>query len=164
MQNNACFGLGMLHRPIPEWLAWGEGSDLQVGGSGVNPFDDHNNITENATNSLEGTPAPIYPTSSGEHVPNGIGPIDICEGLAKPTPSQKSVAMPALFEEDVELEGTEKAMEQALKEGIVGEAGPLKRNTSPKKSEKDDLDDSAGMKEYNDTNYWRVDQEVAVSE
>ena len=64
----------------------------------------------------------------------------------------------------VELEGTEKAMEQALKEGILGEAGPLKRNTSPKKSENDDLDDSIGIKEYNDTNYWRVNQEVAVSE
>ncbi|KAL1544131.1 serine/threonine-protein phosphatase 6 regulatory subunit 3-like isoform X2 [Salvia divinorum] len=151
-------------RPIPEWVTWGEGSDLQVGGSGVNPFDDHNNVTENVMNAVEGTP--MYPTSSGEPVFKGISPIDACNGLAKPSPSQKSVVMPSLFEEDVEfvgveLEGTEKGMEQALKEGIVGEAGPLKRNTSPKKPEKDDIDDGAGMKEYKDTNYWRVEQEVA---
>ncbi|XP_057781808.1 uncharacterized protein LOC131000065 isoform X2 [Salvia miltiorrhiza] len=156
-------------RPIPEWVAWGEGSDFQVSRSGVNPFVDHNNITENVTDSVECTAAPIYPTSSGELVPNGISSIDVSDSLAKSTSSQKSVSVPSLFEEDVEfvgveLEGTEKAMEQALKEGIVGEAGPLKRNTSPKKPEKEDLDDSAGMKEFNDANYWRVDQEVAVLE
>ncbi|XP_041993908.1 serine/threonine-protein phosphatase 6 regulatory subunit 3-like isoform X1 [Salvia splendens] len=154
-------------RPIPEWVAWGEGSDFQVGGSGVNPFDDHKNITENVMNSVEDSGASVYPTSSGEPVPNGISPINVCDGLAKTTSSQKSV--PSLFEEDVEfvgveMEGTEKAMEQALKEGIVGEAGPLKRNTSPKKPEKEDVDDGAGMKEFNDANYWRVDQEVAVLE
>ncbi|VVB09171.1 unnamed protein product [Arabis nemorensis] len=48
-------------------------------------------------------------------------------------PGQKSpMAVRPFFEEDVEFvgvepEGTENAMEQALKEGIVGEAGPLKR-------------------------------------
>ncbi|KAL0390530.1 UNVERIFIED_CONTAM: Serine/threonine-protein phosphatase 6 regulatory subunit [Sesamum calycinum] len=103
-------------RPIPEWVAWGEGSESS-------------------------------------------------DGSAKSDSSQKSVAVPSLFEEDVEfvgveLEGTEKAMEQALKEGIVGEAGPLKRNITPKKPEKEDSDDGgAGMKEFNDANYWRVDQE-----
>ncbi|MCI81392.1 serine/threonine protein phosphatase 6 regulatory subunit [Trifolium medium] len=56
-------------------------------------------------------------------------------------------------------------MEQALKEGIVGEAGPLKRNASPKASEKENSEEgNPGMKEFNDANYWRVDQEVAVLE
>jgi serine/threonine-protein phosphatase 6 regulatory subunit 3 len=85
--------------------------------------------------------------------------------------SQRTAAVPSLFEEDVEfvgveLEGTEKAMEQALKEGIVGEAGPLKRNIIqkvPEKEENSDVD-GPGMKEFNDANYWRVDQEVAVLE
>ncbi|KAK6138098.1 hypothetical protein DH2020_028162 [Rehmannia glutinosa] len=150
-------------RPIPEWVAWGERSDFQAGGSSVNPFDDQSNITEHAVHSVE-------PTSSGDSVPNGISPIDSCDGSANPESSQKSVAVPSLFEEDVEfvgveLEGTEKAMEQALKEGIVGEAGPLKRNIIPKKPEKEDSDDGgSGMKEFNDANYWRVDQEVAVLE
>ncbi|KAH6810130.1 SIT4 phosphatase-associated family protein [Perilla frutescens var. frutescens] len=156
-------------RPIPEWVAWGEGSDFQVGGSSVNPFDDHSNMTENVAHTAEGSAAPIYPMPSGESVPNGISSVDVCDGLAISDSSQKSVAVPSLFEEDVEfvgveLEGTEKAMEQALKEGIVGEAGPLRRNSSPKKPGKEDLDDGAGMKEFNDANYWRVDQEVAVQE
>ncbi|KAL3849445.1 hypothetical protein ACJIZ3_011327 [Penstemon smallii] len=141
-------------RPIPEWVAWGEtSSDFQVGGSSINPFvDDQSNTNDddNLVHSVEASP--ISPTSNGTSDSN-----------------QKSV--PSLFEEDVEfvgveIEGTEKAMEQALKEGIVGEAGPLKRNITPKKPEKDDSEDSsgAGLKEFNDANYWRVDQEVAVLE
>ncbi|CAN1837296.1 hypothetical protein LINPERHAP1_LOCUS35048 [Linum perenne] len=52
-------------------------------------------------------------------------------------------------------------MEQALKEGIVGEAGALKRGIP----EKENTDDGgSGLKEYNDANYWKVDQEVAVVE
>ncbi|KAL3629554.1 hypothetical protein CASFOL_026776 [Castilleja foliolosa] len=133
-------------RQIPEWVSCSEnGSGFQVGGSSINPFVDHeNNITYDS--------------------------IDSCDGLTKSNTSPKSVAVPSLFEEDVEfvgvdLEGTEKAMEQALKEGIVGEAGPLKRNIVPKKPEKEDSDEGdAGMKEFNDANYWRVDQEVALLE
>ncbi|KAL0436905.1 UNVERIFIED_CONTAM: Ubiquitin-like protein 5 [Sesamum radiatum] len=157
-------------RPIPEWVAWGEGSGFQVGGSSVNPFDDQSNITDNLVHSLAPSPAPITPTSSGDPVTNGeIISTESSDGSAKSDSSQKSVAVPSLFEEDVEfvgveLEGTEKAMEQALKEGIVGEAGPLKRNITPKKSEKEDSDDGgAGMKEFNDANYWRVDQEELQS-
>ncbi|KAK6121667.1 hypothetical protein DH2020_044594 [Rehmannia glutinosa] len=149
-------------RPIPEWVAWGEASDVQLGGSSVNPFEDQNNITENPVHSVE---------ADDVTVANGVSsPTDSSDGSGKSDSSQKSVAVPSLFEEDVEfvgveLEGTEKAMEQALKEGIVGEAGPLKRNLVPKKPEKEDPNDGgAGMKEFNDANYWRVDQEVAVLE
>ncbi|KAF8048349.1 hypothetical protein N665_2556s0004 [Sinapis alba] len=75
----------------------------------------------------------------------------------------------ALFEEDVEFvgveaEGTEKAMEQALKEGIVGEAGPLKRNMVQKVPGNESQKENSGVKEFNDANFWRVDQEVAVLE
>ncbi|GFP82495.1 serine/threonine-protein phosphatase 6 regulatory subunit 3 [Phtheirospermum japonicum] len=160
-------------RPIPEWVSWSEnGSGFQVGGSSVNSFvDQQSNITDDAVHSVASSAGPIYhPASSDDFVPNGIASIDSCDGSTKSDLSLKSVAVPSLFEEDVEfvgveLEGTEKAMEQALKEGIVGEAGPLKRNTVPKKPEKEDSDDGcAGMKEFNDANYWRVDQEVAVLE
>ncbi|KAL8525435.1 hypothetical protein ACS0TY_014882 [Phlomoides rotata] len=151
-------------RPIPEWVAWGEGSDFQVRGSSINSFDDQSNISHNNVHSVEAN-------AGGESLSNGVSCIeDSCDGLPKTYSSPKSVPVPSLFEEDVEfvgveLEGTEKAMEQAIKEGIVGEAGPLKRNNSPKKPEKEDLDDgSSVMKEFNDANYWRVDQEVAVLE
>lgn len=129
-------------RPIPEWVAWGEVSDFQVGGSSLNPFEDDH------VNSPEARDASISTTSGEDSVPNRT----------------------SLFEEDVEfvgaeLESSEKAMDQALKEGIVGEAGPLKKNIVHKKPEKEDSDDGgAGTKEFNDTNYWRVDQEVAVLE
>ncbi|KAF8050586.1 hypothetical protein N665_1935s0003, partial [Sinapis alba] len=49
--------------------------------------------------------------------------------------SPRSPPVPSLFDKDVEFvgvepEGTERAMDQALKEGIVGEAGPMKRSST----------------------------------
>ncbi|CAN4120300.1 unnamed protein product [Withania somnifera] len=157
-------------RSMPEWVAWGDASNFQVGGSTVNPFLDHSNSAEHLVNPGEiGTP-PLNSTScSGESIPNGISSADSSKSSGSDS-SQKATTFPSLFEEDVEfvgveLEGTEKAMEHALKEGIVGEAAPLKRSIVPKSPEKEITDDGgAGNKEYNDANYWRVDQEVAVSE
>ncbi|PIN15055.1 SAP family cell cycle dependent phosphatase-associated protein [Handroanthus impetiginosus] len=158
-------------RPIPEWVAWGEASDFQVGGSSVNPFDDQSNITDNSVHSVEASNVPSSATLSGDSVPNGTSTsANSSDSSAKSDSSPKNVAVPSLFEEDVEfvgveLEGTEMAMDQALKEGVVGEAGPLKRNGTPKKPENDNSDDGgAGMKEFNDVTYWRVDQEVTVLE
>ncbi|CAH2060291.1 unnamed protein product [Thlaspi arvense] len=78
-------------------------------------------------------------------------------------------AVRALFEDDVEFvgvepEGTEKAMEQALKEGIVGEAGPLKRSIVQKVPENENKEENSGVKEFNDSNFWRVDQQVTFLE
>ncbi|KAI3520522.1 hypothetical protein L1887_09971 [Cichorium endivia] len=104
-------------------------------GSGSNPFLDYEN-----------TPG----VSVGESVSNANGSCDL---------SQKGGG---LFEEDVEFvgvesEGTEKAMDRALEEGIVGEAGPLKKQEVGEKDE-----NGAELKDFNDSNYWRVDQEVSV--
>ncbi|XP_027342210.1 serine/threonine-protein phosphatase 6 regulatory subunit 3-like isoform X2 [Abrus precatorius] len=155
-------------RPLPDWVGWGEPSDIQDAGSSMNPFIDHDDSGSNlSTKSQIGSPDPSSP-SNGESVTSNGSPIDSVEGGVDS--SQKSVAVPSLFEEDVEfvgveLEGTEKAMEQALKEGIVGEAGPLKRNMVSKVPEKENSEEGGpGMKEFNDANYWRVDQEVAVLE
>ncbi|KAM3302901.1 serine/threonine-protein phosphatase 6 regulatory subunit 3 isoform X1 [Capsicum chacoense] len=158
-------------RSMPEWVAWGDAPNFQVGGSNVNPFLDHSNSEDQLANPGEiGAPPASSTTScSGESIPNGISSPDSSKSSGS-DPSQKATTVPSLFEEDVEfvgveLEGTEKAMEHALKEGIVGEAAPLKRSTVPKVPEKETTDDGgAGTKEYNDANYWRVDQEVAVSE
>ncbi|KAJ1425956.1 SIT4 phosphatase-associated protein family [Sesbania bispinosa] len=156
-------------RPLPDWVGWGE-SNMQVAGSSTNPFVDHDESGSNlSTKSQLGSPNPTSP-SNGDSVPSNGSPTtkDSIEGIVDS--SKKSAAVPSLFEEDVEfvgveLEGTEKAMEQALKEGIVGEAGPLKRNMVPKVTEKENSEEgSPGMKEFNDANYWRVDQEVAVLE
>ncbi|GMG98801.1 hypothetical protein Nepgr_000641 [Nepenthes gracilis] len=142
-------------RPEPDWAGWGESSDPQVGGSSVNPFLDHD-YPIGQTNSIEALVTTIS-SAGAPALPNGNS-----------TGSKRSAAAPSLFEEDVEfvgveLEGTEKAMEQALKEGIVGEAGPLKRSAMLKVPEESSEDGGIGM-EFNDANYWRVEQEVAVLE
>ncbi|XP_022874816.1 serine/threonine-protein phosphatase 6 regulatory subunit 3-like [Olea europaea var. sylvestris] len=159
-------------RPIPEWVAWGERSDFQVGASSVNPFVDQNDASHNPASSVETSTGQISSTTSiGGSLPNGTSSsTDSSDDSTKSDPGQKSIAVPSLFEEDVEFvgvepEGTEKAMEPALEEGIVGEAGLLKSNLAPKGQEKEDSeDDGSGMKEFNDANYWRVDQEVAMLE
>ncbi|GFZ13133.1 SIT4 phosphatase-associated family protein [Actinidia rufa] len=133
----------------------------QVGGSSVNPFED------SADSSID---LADPDSSNGEIISNGTSvPSDSSDGPVGLDLSQKGPAVPSLFEDDVEfvgveLEGTEKAMEHALKEGIVGEAGPLKRNIIPKMPEENGDESGSGIKEFNDTNYWRVDQEVAVLE
>ena len=159
-------------RPLPDWVGWGEASDLQVGGSSLNPFEDNDKSDINDSSQIElAAPNVNSPTKGEVCLPNGspttTGSSDGSEGSDQ---SQKTTAVPSLFEEDVEfvgveLEGTEKAMEQALKEGIVGEAGPLKRSVVPKVPEKENSDENgAGIKEFNDANYWRLDHEVAVLE
>lgn len=160
-------------RPLPDWVGWGDSSDLQVGGSSVNPFVDRDNSDVNPSSQDQLVTSDASSPSSGESIlPNGSSTTTASsgDGSVGSDSSQRSAAVPSLFEEDVEfvgveLEGTEKAMEQALKEGIVGEAGPLKRNIIQKVPEKESSDEGGpGMKEFNDANYWRVDQEVAVLE
>ncbi|XP_044473269.1 serine/threonine-protein phosphatase 6 regulatory subunit 3-like isoform X2 [Mangifera indica] len=159
-------------RPLPDWEGWRESSNGQVGGSSLNPFIDNVNPDVNiASHTRVAASDSTSPSSADSIVPNGsVTSMESSDGSTSSDGSQRSAAVPSLFEEDVEfvgveLEGTEKAMEQALKEGIVGEAGPLKRNILPKVPEKENSEEGgAGMKEFNDANYWRVDKEVAVLE
>ncbi|XP_031123229.1 serine/threonine-protein phosphatase 6 regulatory subunit 3-like isoform X2 [Ipomoea triloba] len=153
---------GNNRRPIPEWAAWGDVSFLQGGRSSVNPFlDDYSDDCDHVNPATTTAVSPLSSTTSnGETiVPNGAT-----------STTHRGTPVPSLFEEDVEfvgveLEGTEKAMEHALKEGIVGEAAPLKKNLIHKLPENENTEDSgAGIKEFNDANYWRVDHEVAVLE
>ncbi|KAF3493777.1 hypothetical protein DY000_02058063 [Brassica cretica] len=119
----------------PEWVGWGEpSSDMQVSGTGLNPFIDN-----------DGDDTPMLEVKTKPVIQNG---------------SERS-----LFEEyvGVEAEGTEKAMEQAIKEGIVGEAGAMKRNMEMVESDQK-AEESLGVKEFNDNNYWKVNQEVGVLE
>ncbi|CAH8357869.1 unnamed protein product [Eruca vesicaria subsp. sativa] len=128
----------------PGWVGWDEpSSDMQVSGTGLNPFidDDDDEDSKNVMNLDIPKTEPV--------IPNG----------------ERS----ALFEKDVEFvgieaEGTEKAMEQAMKEGIVGEAGAMKRNMEMVEDEQKVEESSGGEKEFNDNNYWKVDQDVGVLE
>jgi len=146
-------------KPVSDWVRWTDTSALLVDGPRTNPFLDHETVAP-STN----------PFTAESTLSNGaFNPLDSVEKSIDSVECQRSVAVPSLFEEDVEFvgvepQGTEKAMEQALKEGIVGEAGPLKKiSLSPKKLEEKPDEDSAGT-EFNDANYWRVEQEVAILE
>ncbi|KAH9617342.1 hypothetical protein KSS87_009170 [Heliosperma pusillum] len=139
-------------RSAPDWASWDENPGLQVDGSGTNPFVDND------------------PAISLFAVQNGsVSPVGCEEGETSVHDDVSQRPVPSLFEEDVEFvgvepEGTEKAMEQALKEGIVGEAGPLKKNAISSIKSEESPDDVAAGTEFNDANYWRVEQEVAVIE
>ncbi|XP_058101754.1 uncharacterized protein LOC131245949 isoform X3 [Magnolia sinica] len=156
-------------RPLPEWVGWRESSDFQVGGSVGNPFTD-NVGPDSDPSRLQQASGPIAentPCNGKVDVPNGLASVsDSSDGPVETDMSRRIV--PSLFEEDVEfvgveLEGTEKAMDQALKEGIVGEAGPLKRSQFVKSPEKGKSSgDDAEVVEFNDKNYWRVEQEVGI--
>ncbi|CAH2038613.1 unnamed protein product [Thlaspi arvense] len=133
----------------PEWVGWGEpSSDMQTSGNGLNPFIDDDDDDDSKT--MMNLDIPMVEVETEAVIPNGS------------SPTERS-----LFEKDVEFvgveaEGTEKAMEQAMKEGIVGEAGAMKRNMEIVEDQKAEA--SSGVKEFNDNNYWKVDQEVGVLE
>ncbi|KAL9258301.1 Serine/threonine-protein phosphatase 6 regulatory subunit 3-like protein [Drosera capensis] len=136
-------------RPDSDSMGWSGASDTELGGSSLNPFLDHD--------------YPIADSIEVHDLPNG-------NSTAPSSVEVDHRTGPSLFEEDVEFvgvepEGTEKAMEQALKEGTVGEAGPLKSNINSQKVQDEACDGSTGgLKEFNDANYWRIEQEVAVLE
>ncbi|KAL9998694.1 putative SIT4 phosphatase-associated protein family [Helianthus debilis subsp. tardiflorus] len=119
-------------RSMLEWVAGAE--PRSVSGSGVNPFLDYLNTSSVDSN------APADPSI------------------------QRAVVVVSSVE-DVEFEGaelgcSEKAMNQALKEGTVGEAGPLKKQAISNEPEKGNPDQSGSeLSEFNDANYWRVDQQ-----
>ncbi|GAA0153833.1 phosphatase modulator [Lithospermum erythrorhizon] len=154
--------------PIPEWVAWGEAPDLPVNAASTNPFLDQNIFNIHSDSSDKAASMPPSDALGGESVPTSTS--DSGESSVASDCSPKTASLPSLFEEDVEfvgveVEGTEKAMEQALKEGIVGEAGPMRRNI-PKETEMENQDDSGqgGIQEFNDKNYWKVEQEVTILE
>ncbi|XP_018491707.1 uncharacterized protein LOC108862158 [Raphanus sativus] len=131
----------------PEWVGWSEpSSDMQgSSGTGLNPFldDDDDDDSKNMMN----LDIPVPEGKTEPVIPNGSS-----------SPTGRS-----LFEKDVEFvgveaEGTEKAMEQAMKEGTVGEAGAMKRKMETVEEQ------SSGVKEFNDNNFWKVDQQVGVLE
>ncbi|CAO2812974.1 unnamed protein product [Amaranthus hypochondriacus] len=153
-------------RPVPDLVNWGEASGLLVEGSSTNPFFD-NDQTVNHLKANE-TVTPKNSSVDGEFTLSN-GSSRTSDPSLNGDTSQKPSAASSLFEEDVEFvgvepEGTEKAMEQALKEGIVGEAGPLKKKVVPLKVPDEKPDDGAPGTEFNDANYWRFEQEVAVLE
>ena len=96
-------------RPLPEWVGWGESSDLNVGGSSVNPFKEFFNSSVNlAANPAKEEAWHVDSPSRREIVPNGTSTaMDSSDGPVGSDSSQRTVAVPSLFEEDVEFVGVE---------------------------------------------------------
>lgn len=156
-------------RPVADWVGWGETQEMQLDGSSVNPFDDSTTTSVEPVRPDTISPPPSEDTALQNGTPDTISGSK-ASLVTEPNQSATTTHVHSLFEDDiefvgVEIEGTEKAMEHALKEGIVGEAGPLKRNiiSSPEK-EKPNADDGAEANEFNDANYWKVDQNMKVLE
>lgn len=117
-------------KALPEWVAWGvtdSSSVLPTGGN--NPFDTEDGPDKVALDDMS------FPLPNGSSPIAGVSlvtPSDLSDGdgSVSSNSSKGSInSVPSLFEEDVEFvgveaQGTEKAMEHALKEGIVGEAAP----------------------------------------
>ncbi|KAI3995615.1 hypothetical protein MKX01_023360 [Papaver californicum] len=157
-------------RSLHDCMGGQDSSDAQVSGSDWNPINEDGKAqVDLSMESVDAAPDPLC-NGEVEVPPSTTSPMDSSDCIVGSSTSNGPTVAPSLFEEDVEfvgveMEGTEKAMEQALKEGIVGEAGPLKRKLLPKvvpekKSEEDN--GGEGLLEFNDMNYWKVDQEVAV--
>lgn len=64
----------------------------------------------------------------------------------------------------VEPDGTIKAMEKMLKEGVVGEAGPMFKDEHDQKEPEPQAKESDTQLEFNDVNYWRRDYSQSVEE
>ncbi|KAJ7539347.1 hypothetical protein O6H91_11G088200 [Diphasiastrum complanatum] len=65
----------------------------------------------------------------------------------------------------VEVDGTAKGMEHALKEGVVGEAGPLYPKIMPLEKELEArMGEKVASPEFNDVNYWRSEYQSGAEE
>jgi serine/threonine-protein phosphatase 6 regulatory subunit 3 len=83
-------------RPLPDWVGWGEPSDMQVSGASMNPFVDHDESGSNLS-----TKPQIGCSPKAESVLSNGSPTskDLIDGVGDST--QRSAAVPSLFEEDV---------------------------------------------------------------
>ncbi|EPS61458.1 hypothetical protein M569_13340, partial [Genlisea aurea] len=138
-------------RPIPEWVAWGEEEGLDFppsGSSATNPFGDLGNVPGDS------------PLPNGDDRPAAVV-----------VPESETTT--SLFEEDVEfVDGTAEKKGSgaaAVEERKTEQQSMMKKKKKKNKNKKGEGDDSSGdgsseLKEFNDTNYWRVDQEVTVLE
>lgn len=108
-------------RPLPNWVTWCKSSDFQVDGLGRNPLKGNVELDHYPRKAM----GPLVDClNGGVKAPNSLSSV-LASGDGPVETGMNQGIMPSLFEEEfvgVDLEGTKKAMDQALKEGIVGEA------------------------------------------
>ncbi|KAI5068013.1 hypothetical protein GOP47_0016358 [Adiantum capillus-veneris] len=172
-------------RPL-DWESWKEPSSLE-GTSGRMTFSDNNPFKDDleqfeaweapgsmtsTENELKRDEAETNETASSSPLSNQEEAKDVPPQLDQQCDSGGDGFSKPLFDGSpkfvgVENEGTAKAMEHALREGIVGEAGPLLHpakgitqiDAEPRKDA-----DAAGELDFTDVNYWRSDYNQSVAE
>ncbi|MCO5573328.1 hypothetical protein L7F22_027097 [Adiantum nelumboides] len=132
----------------PDWASWKDPSIVESTSGRIKCSDEKNPCEDNkAAQSNGGIAEPIVDESfkqADEHLKGAVVVVG------------------------VEIEGTAKAMEHALREGIVGEAGPIRPPTSIEKSD-NELKSSTDIVtdldlDYNDVSYWKSDYSQSISE
>lgn len=161
-------------RPL-DWVSWKEPSTTE-GISGRMTFSDNNPFKDGLEDQDGGWDASVS-APSVEELKEGSKEIPVLDTLhLQIQDRQNDVARdqvsPPLFDGSaqfigVEAEGTAMAMEHALREGIVGEAGPIHpvhNVSSPKGAEPTtDVEVEADL-DFTDVNYWRSDYTQPVAE
>eukprot|EP00252_Welwitschia_mirabilis_P007220 TRINITY_DN183_c0_g1_i1.p2 TRINITY_DN183_c0_g1~~TRINITY_DN183_c0_g1_i1.p2 ORF type:complete len:317 (+),score=98.17 TRINITY_DN183_c0_g1_i1:2262-3212(+) len=151
---------------------WRNNTDSE-GTSGRNPFTESNPFDLDATSSRESHDGGLTTNTQHTNLKANVdintektdsSALDIQPNQRDESEEKKS---PSLFEENVEfvgieVEGTKKAMEHALKEGIVGEAGALKHDARVQSEVSMKVNDENGDLQFNDNSYWHADLKPTV--
>lgn len=156
----------------PDWASWKEPSSLE-GTSGRTAFSNNNPFkyeTESQVETIDLSSSMSVPGLEGELEVDDVTEPSSAICLEETEHSVGGDQMPApLFEGTVqfvgvEIEGTAKAMEHALREGIVGEAGPLHPVKHASQGDVEPTTDAVDDLDFGDVNYWRSDYSQSVTE
>ncbi|KAJ7296962.1 hypothetical protein O6H91_03G067900 [Diphasiastrum complanatum] len=165
------------------WAAFGESRNTE-GTSGRDSFDHNNPFCHNFGTSVDGDSFSTHKVSENDSIfemeveRNATSTLDDTALSSNSRNNDDHNETSALSFETgtdlfgsakqligVEATGTAKAMEHALKEGVVGEAGPLfPKIIAPDKELETRMGDKVGSPEFNDVNYWRSEYQSAAVE
>ncbi|KAI5058572.1 hypothetical protein GOP47_0026742 [Adiantum capillus-veneris] len=161
----------------PDWASWkdpstGESTSGRMENRDKNPF------TNDIAVQSKGTVVEPLADENSKHGDerlkgvDAVDPEELTSSVYQPEDCGIDQSCESLFDTSVqfvgvEIEGTAKAMEHALREGIVGEAGPIRpAATSILKSDcelKSSMDIETVL-DYNDVNYWKSDYSQSIPE
>eukprot|EP00250_Pteridium_aquilinum_P014960 c22305_g2_i1 orf=539-3184(+) len=166
----------------PDWASWKDPSTLE-GTSGRMECSDNNASEINAAGPSEAAGIPNLVPSAGEeamqedhrskdiNVGGVLGGHEDASTVHDNEDCRSNQVCEPLFDGGVqfvgvEIEGTAKAMEHALREGIVGEAGPIHPAKSVVQTDREPKanTDMVGDVDFSDVNYWKSNYSQSVTE
>ncbi|MCO5552402.1 hypothetical protein L7F22_005913 [Adiantum nelumboides] len=163
----------------PDWASWKDPSIVESTSGRIKCSDEKNPCEDNKAAQSNGGIAERLVDESFKQADEQLKGADVVVGKEAtstaydPEDFRSDQLCESLFDTSVqfvgvEIEGTAKAMKHALREGIVGEAGPIRPPTSIEKSD-NELKSSTDIVtdldlDYNDVNYWKSDYSQSISE